>query len=224
MRLRNVKNKEEIMNNSSYLIKDCFEHRGKWNKIFKNDNPIYIEIGMGKGQFIINNAINYPDVNFIGIEKYDSVIAKALQKIPDDLNNLYMIRADALDIDNIFHNEISKIYLNFSDPWPKNRHHLRRLSSKVFLEKYDNIFKGDMDIEMRTDNKDLFTYSLVSYSSYGYVLNEISLDLHHDDMPLITTEYEDKFSNMDMPIYFVKCSKKAKQCKLGENNFTFAKK
>ena len=210
MRLRNVKNKEEIMNNSSYLIKDYFENKGKWNKVFNNNNPIYIEIGMGKGQFVINNAINYPDINFIGIEKYDSVIAKALQKIPDNLDNLYMIRADALDIDEIFEKEVSKIYLNFSDPWPKNRHHLRRLSSRVFLEKYDSIFSNDMDIEMRTDNRDLFQYSLVSFSSYGYILDEVSLDLHHDNMPLITTEYEDKFSNQDMPIYFVRCSKKEK--------------
>ena len=210
MRLRNVKNKEEIMNNSSYLIKDYFENKGKWNKVFNNNNPIYIEIGMGKGQFVINNAINYPDINFIGIEKYDSVIAKALQKIPDNLDNLYMIRADALDIDEIFEKEVSKIYLNFSDPWPKNRHHLRRLSSRVFLEKYDSVFSNDMDIEMRTDNRDLFQYSLVSFSSYGYILDEVSLDLHHDNMPLITTEYEDKFSNQDMPIYFVRCSKKEK--------------
>ena len=121
-----------------------------------------------------------------------------------------MSRIDALDIDNIFDKEISKRYLNFSDPWPKNRHHLRRLSSRVFLEKYDNIFSNDMDIEMRTDNRDLFQYSLVSFSSYGYTLDEVSLDLHKDNMPLITTEYEDKFSSQEMPIYFVKCSKKAK--------------
>lgn len=207
MRLRNVKNKEEIMNNSSYLIKDCFNYKGKWNEVFGNNNPIYIEIGMGKGKFIIDNAKNYPDINFIGIEKYDSVIAKSLQKVPEGINNLFMIRADALDIDNIFDKEIDRIYLNFSDPWPKNRHHLRRLSSKVFLEKYDSIFKGDMSIHMRTDNRDLYTYSLVSFSQFGYKLDKVSFDLHTDDMPLITTEYEDKFSSMDMPIYYVECSK-----------------
>ncbi len=206
MRLRNVKNKEEIMNASDYLVRDYFDKKGKWKDVFGNNNPIYIEIGMGKGKFIIENAMNYPDVNFIGIEKYDSVIAKGLQKIPDGLNNLVMIRADALDIDKIFDHEIDKIYLNFSDPWPKNRHHLRRLSSRVFLEKYDHIFSGVKNIEMRTDNRDLYTYSLVSFSQYGYKLNEISLDLHSDNMPAITTEYEDKFSSKNMPIYFVNCS------------------
>lgn len=206
MRLRNVKNKEEIMNSSSYLFKDYYDYKGKWSDVFGNDNPIYIEIGMGKGKFIIENAINYPNINFIGIEKYDSVIAKGLQKIPEGLNNLIMIRADALNIDEIFDHEIDRVYLNFSDPWPKNRHHLRRLSSKVFLEKYDNIFKEKKIIEMRTDNKDLYVYSLLSFSQYGYVFDDISLDLHTDNMPAITTEYEDKFSKDNMPIYYVCCS------------------
>ena len=210
MRLRNVKNKEEIMNNSPYLVKDCFSHKGVWHKMFGNDNPIYIEIGMGKGQFIINNALNYENINFIGIEKYDSVVAKALKKIPEGINNLLIIRADALNIDDIFNNEISKIFLNFSDPWPKNRHHLRRLSSRVFLSKYDNIFSNIKEIEMRTDNKELFAYSLVSFSNNGYIFDDVSLDLHNDNMPLITTEYEDKFSEQDMPIYFVRCSKREK--------------
>lgn len=208
MRLRNVKNKEEIMDNSSYLVKNYFENRGKWKSIFKNNNPIYIEIGMGKGQFIINNAINNPNINFIGIEKYDSVIAKGLQKIPEGINNLLVIRADALDIDKIFDKEIDMIYLNFSDPWPKKRHHLRRLSSKIFLEKYENIFVNNKTIEMRTDNSDLFAYSLVSFSSYGYVFEEVDLDLHKNNKPLITTEYEDKFSSKGMPIYYVRCFKK----------------
>ncbi len=207
MRLRNVKNKEEIMNNSKYLVKNYFDYKGKWSELFGNNNPIYIEIGMGKGKFIIENAVMYPDINFIGIEKFDSVICKGLQKIPDGLNNLIMIRADALDIDNIFDKEIDRIYLNFSDPWPKNRHHLRRLSSKVFLNKYDSLFKNDASIFMRTDNRGLFQYSLVSFSENGYILRDLSLDLHKDDMPLITTEYEDKFSNLDMPIYFVECTK-----------------
>ena len=207
MRLRNVKNKEEIMNNSNYLVKNYYDYKGKWRELFNNDNPIHIEIGMGKGKFIIENAVMYPDINFIGIEKYDSVIAKGLQKIPEGLNNLVMIRADALDIDNIFSKEIDRIYLNFSDPWPKNRHHLRRLSSRIFLEKYDSLFRNDRIIHMRTDNRDLFQYSLVSFSENGYILHNVSLDLHKDDMPLITTEYEDRFSSRDMPIYYVECSK-----------------
>ena len=210
MRLRNVKNKEEIMNNSNYLIRNPKDYKGKWKSLFNNSNPIYIEIGMGKGKFIIDNAKMYPDINFIGIEKYDSVVAKSLQKIPDGLDNLIIVRGDALEIDEWFLKEIDKIYLNFSDPWPKNRHHLRRLSSRVFLDKYDYIFKDLCDIEMRTDNKDLFTYSLVSFSENGYVLSEVSLDLHKDNMQEITTEYEDKFSNNGMPIYYVNCHKMRK--------------
>lgn len=207
MRLRNVKNKAIIMDNSLYLVKDYYELKGKWNKYFKNNNPIYIEIGMGKGQFVIENAIKYPNINFIGIEKYDSVIAKALKKIPDGLNNLAMIRANALDIDQIFDHEIDHIYLNFSDPWPKNRHHLRRLTSRVFLEKYDSIFKDEKVIEMRTDNRNLFEYSLVSFSEYGYILNKVSLDFHKDEEVEITTEYEDKFTKEGLPIYYVLSTK-----------------
>ena len=211
MRLRNVKNKEDIMNNSNYLVKNYYDFKGNWKELFGNDNPIYIEIGMGKGKFIIENAKMYPDINFIGIEKYDSVIAKGLQKIPDGLNNLFMIRADALDIDEIFFREIDRVYLNFSDPWPKNRHHLRRLSSKIFLDKYENIFKNVEEIFMRTDNRDIYIYSLVSFSENGYKLKKISFDLHHDDMPLITTEYEDKFSKEGLPIYYVECIKDSVQ-------------
>ena len=211
MRLRNVKNKKEIMDNSSYLVKDPTSYKGKWKELFNNNNPIYIEIGMGKGQFIINNALKYTDINFIGIEKYDSVIAKGLQKIPEGLNNLAMVRWDALGIEDIFDKEIDRIYLNFSDPWPKKRHHLRRLSSRVFLEKYESIFKSSKVIEMRTDNSDLYQYSLVSFSTFGYTLEDISFDLHKTNMPEVTTEYEDKFSSKDMPIYFVRCTKDMKK-------------
>ena len=204
MRLRNVKNKEEILNNSSYFISNGEEYIGKWEELFGNNNPIYIEIGMGKGKFIIENAVKYPGINFIGIEKYDSVIAKSLPKIPEGLNNLVILRLDALNIDKVFSHEVSRIYLNFSDPWPKVRHSLRRLSSKVFLAKYDNIFKDKMQICMRTDNRDLFVYSLLSFSEYGYTLKKLSLDLHSEEIDnLITTEYEDKFSGKGMPIYAV---------------------
>ena len=133
--------------------------------------------------------------------------AKGLQKIPAGLNNLVMVRFDALGIEDLFDKEIDRIYLNFSDPWPKKRHHLRRLSSRVFLEKYEKIFKNGNIIEMRTDNRDLFQYSLVSFSKFGYTLEEVSLDLHTDNMPEITTEYEDKFSKDGMPIYYVMCNK-----------------
>ena len=211
MRLRNVKNKEEILNSSEYLVKNPEEYINKWNELFNNDNPIYIEIGMGKGKFIIENAVKYPNINFIGIEKFDSVLARSLPKIPEGLNNLLIIRMDALNIEKVFSKEVDRIYLNFSDPWPKVRHHLRRLSSKVFLEKYDLIFKNDKEIYMRTDNQGLYIYSLMSFSEHGYVLSDISFDLHKDDDDLITTEYEDKFSNKGMPIYSVVASSKSVQ-------------
>lgn len=167
MRLRNVKNKEEILNSSNYLIRNEEKYIGKWSELFGNSNPIYIEIGMGKGKFIIENAIKYPNINFIGIEKYDSVVAKCLPKIPAGLSNLLIVRMDALNIDKVFRHEVERIYLNFSDPWPKVRHSMRRLSSKVFLKKYDNIFRQNREIFMRTDNRDLYIYSLMSFSEYG---------------------------------------------------------
>ena len=208
MRLRNVKNKEEILNGSKYLIKNPEEYIGKWDQLFEKKQPIYIEIGMGKGKFLIENAIKYPDINFIGIEKYDSVVAKSLPKIPECLTNIVVIRIDALNIDKVFDKEIERIYLNFSDPWPKVRHSMRRLSSRVFLEKYDKIFKGEKNIYLRTDNRDLFTFSLESFSQYGYVLHDINLNLHEIDQPdIITTEYEDKFVGAGLPIYQVVATK-----------------
>lgn len=208
MRLRNVKNKEEILNSSPFLIKEPKKYYGAWSSYFGNSNPIYIEIGMGKGKFIREHAKRYSNINFIGIEKYDSVIAKCLPLIDSELKNLVVVRMDALEIDQVFDHEISRIYLNFSDPWPKKRHHLRRLSSRIFLEKYENIFRKDSDICMRTDNSDLFCYSLMSFSEARYVLKNLTLDLHQQ-MPdnLITTEYEDRFSSKGMPIYSVEAVK-----------------
>lgn len=213
MRLRNVKNKEEILNASSFLVKNPKDYCGRWNIYFGNKNPIYIEIGMGKGQFIREHAKKFPNINFIGIEKYDSVVAKCLPKIDEELTNLAIIRMDALEIDQVFDKEISKIFLNFSDPWPKKRHHLRRLSSKVFLEKYEKIFILDKDICMRTDNEDLFCYSLMSFSEAGYILRNLTFDLHRDYQKdkLITTEYEDRFSERGMPIYSVEAVKVSKK-------------
>ena len=211
MRLRNVKNKEEILSSSKFLVKNPKDYCGRWKEYFGNNNPIYIEIGMGKGKFIRENALKYPNINFIGIEKYDSVVAKCLPKIDDSLSNLAIVRMDALEIDKVFSHEISRIYLNFSDPWPKKRHHLRRLSSKVFLEKYSSIFLGDYEILMRTDNEDLFCYSLMSFSEAGYVLKDLTFNLHNNTDDIITTEYEDRFSLRGMPIYAVraiKCLKK----------------
>ena len=173
MRIRNVKNKEEIIDKSKYTIKGCKDYCSKWQELFNNNNPIHIEIGMGKGKFIKEMAKANKDINFIGIEKNSSIVAKALSYIKDDLDNLYIININALEIDEVFNHEVSRIYLNFSDPWPKNRHHLRRLSSRVFLEKYESIFRNDKTIHMRTDNRDLYTYSLVSFSQFGYKLEKI---------------------------------------------------
>lgn len=209
MRLRNVKNKQEIMDASNYLILDADKYVGKWDTLFTKCNPIHVEIGTGKGNFIIGMAINNPDINFIGIEKYDSVIARALEKIPEDIPNLKMVRMNALDIDKVFDKEVSTIYLNFSDPWPKKRWHKRRLTSSVFLEKYDSIFKDSCVIIQKTDNTDLFEYSICSLSMYGYKIEEISFDLHNS---LITgnvmTEYEEKFSKKGNNIYYMKAVKK----------------
>lgn len=202
-----MKNKEEILNNSKFLIKDYKSNIGKWNKLFKNNNPIYIEIGMGKGKFIIENAKKYPNINFIGIDRFDSIVAKALKKIDEDIKNLLVIRMNALEIDEVFKNEIDRIYLNFSDPWPKVRHHNRRLTSEIFLKKYDKIFKNKNEIYLRTDNKDLYAYSVETLSKHKYILNDVTFDLHKTEENLITTEYEDKFSKQNIPIYSLKAIK-----------------
>ena len=211
MRQRNVKNKQEIINNSKYFISNPNAYKGKWDSVFNNSNKIQIEIGMGKGQFIINKALKYPDINFIGIEKSDSILALALKKIPDNLNNLKMIRLDAINITDVFDNEIDTIYLNFSDPWPKKRHEKRRLTSLNFLEKYDKVFKSDNHIIMKTDNKDLFSYSIKSFNNYGYLINDITFDLEKlNDIDNIKTEYEEKFTKLNKPIYKIEIIKKKK--------------
>lgn len=204
MRLRNVKNKEEILNNANNLLLDYHDYIGKWQELFKNDNPIDIEIGMGKGNFIIGMAKLNPDINYIGIEKFDSVIARATQKLEEPLPNLIFLRMNALEIDAAFTKIIRNIYLNFSDPWPKKRWAKRRLTSDVFLEKYDKIFKNKKTIIQKTDNRHLFEYSLESLSNYGYKLESVSLDLHKDEEKLVDnvmTEFEEKFVKAENPIY-----------------------
>ena len=218
MRQRNVKNKKEIICNSIYCVKEPELYKGKWKSLFSNKNPIYIEIGMGKGKFIIENALKYPNINFIGIEKQDSILALALKKIPDNLFNLKMIRLDALDINEVFSKEIDKIYLNFSDPWPKKRHAKRRLTSPIFLEKYDKLFKKDKIIEMKTDNKDLFCYSIKTLNNHDYYIEELTFDLEKEkDLDNIRTEYEEKFTKLNNPIYKIKVINKKKQ----ENTMSF---
>ena len=195
MRLKHVKGAEEIIKKGVYYVDSPKELKGNWHQIFNNDNPIYIEIGMGKGDFIIENAIKYPDINFIGIEKFDSVIVRAIQKSNElEISNLKLIRMDALEIAEVFDKEIDRIYLNFSDPWPKERHAKRRLTSPIFLSKYDLIFKGDANIIMKTDNNSLFDYSLESLTEYGYNIIKVTRDLYSEDISdNIATEYEKKF-------------------------------
>ena len=204
MRIRNLKNKDEILANCSFLIKEPSNYINKWQDLFGNNNPIHIEIGMGKGKFITEMAKTNPNINFIGIEKYDSIIAKAIEKVTEDIPNLRLVRMDANNIEEAFNKEISLIYLNFSDPWPKKRHARRRLTDKNFLIKYDNVFKKEKIIRLKTDNDLLFASSLVSLSEYGYVLKEVSLDLSNADIPNIMTEYETKFVKKGIKIKYLK--------------------
>lgn len=207
MRLRNIKNKEEIIDASMYIVKNYKDYIGKWNTLFNNNNPIYLEIGMGMGKFIVENAINNPNINYIGIEKQDNVLARALPNIPKNIPNLKVIRLNALEIDEVFNKDIDLLYLNFSDPWPKVRHHSRRLTSTIFLSKYDSIFRDKKVIHLRTDNENLYIYSLEMLSSYGYKLENITFDLNSYLPDRVTTEYEDKFINKGNKIYYVKASK-----------------
>ena len=209
MRLRNVKNANDIINKSEYIIKDPMSYKGKYKTIFNNNNPINLEIGMGKGDFIIKMAKKYPNINFIGIEKYESVLVRAVEKLNDiKLDNLKLIREDAINIDKIFNHEIDTIYLNFSDPWPKKRHAKRRLTSLVFLELYDNIFIDIPHIIQKTDNILLFASSIESLSDYGYTFNKVSLDLVNEDIDNELTEYETKFINMGTKINYLDAYKK----------------
>lgn len=207
MRLRKVKNAKErlAVDNNKYFISEPEQNKGKWSEIFGNNNPIHIEIGCGKGQFISTLAKQNPDINFIAIEKFDSVLLRCLEKVIDmDLNNLKLCVMDAQMISNYFKNdEVKRIYLNFSDPWPKKHHAKRRLTSPIFLEQYKMILDKKGEIFFKTDNRGLFEYSLESISNNGYSISNISLDLHKDTEKYpdnITTEFEDKWSKLG-PIY-----------------------
>lgn len=208
MRLRNVKGASIEVEKSNYTIKSPYEYKGNLKKIFNNDNPIYIEIGMGKGKFIIENAIKNPNINFIGIEKYNSVVVRAIQKLENlDIPNLKIIVFDASKIEEIFDHEIDRLYLNFSDPWPKKRHAERRLTSITFLNKYENIFKDKKHIIMKTDNRGLFEFSVMNFNNKKYEILKLSLDLHKDnDEDNIETEYEIKFKE-EKPIYRIEVIK-----------------
>lgn len=208
MRLRHIKGADEDIKKSKYYIDNPASYKGHFKELFNNDNPIHLEIGMGKGNFIIEMAKRYPDINFIGLEKFDSVLVKAVEKLNDiELSNLKLIWYDADGIDRIFDHEIDTLYLNFSDPWPKSRHEKRRLTSDVFLEKYDKILKTKQII-MKTDNRKLFEYSIISLTNYGYKIDEISLDLHNDDIKdNVETEYEKKFVSLGNVIYRISVHK-----------------
>lgn len=210
MRIRNLSNKDSILKNSSYVISDPLKYKGKWHDYFGGDNPIYLEIGTGKCKFIYNMAKNFPDINFIGVERIDTVLAYGVKELMEQpkLDNLVLINYDAFKIDEIFSGEIDEVFLNFSDPWPKKRHEKRRLTSLRFLKKYDIIFSSDKCINFKTDNKELFEYSIVSLSNYGYKIVDISLDLHkRDDIFNVVTEYEEKFSRRGENICYLKAKK-----------------
>ena len=205
MRLRNISGSEEVIANSEYVIHE--PANGKWKEIFGNDNPVYIEIGMGKGRFIIDNALKYPEINFIGIEKYSSVLLRALQKLEamDTVPaNLRFLCIDAKEITEYFGKcEVDKIYLNFSDPWPKDRHAKRRLPSRQFLKLYDVILKKEGKLEFKTDNRGLFDFAIEELEPAGWKADAVTYNLHADasmNKDNIMTEYEEKFSSIGNPI------------------------
>ncbi len=209
LRLRNVKNAHEKILKSSYVIHEPEKYQNNFAQLFANKNAIHLEIGTGKGQFIYEMAKIHPDINFIGLEKYESVIIRALEKMEKEpLPNLKFIVTDAKNLENIFSREISCLYLNFSDPWPKNRHANRRLTSDAFLKIYDGIFKDEKLIIQKTDNLILFASSLKSLNNYGYTFLDISLDLANSDIENIETEYEQKFKNLGYKINYLKAIKK----------------
>ena len=207
MRLRKVKNARErlMVDNNKYFINEPEIYKGKWNELFGNNNPLHIEIGCGKGQFMSTLAKLNPNINYIAIEKFDSVLLRCLEKIiNDDIPNLKIAVMDAAILGTYFaDDEVDRIYLNFSDPWPKNHHAKRRLTSPLFLDLYKHVLKADGDIHFKTDNRGLFEYLLETFNQEGFKLSHISLDLHKDIEKYpdnITTEFEDKWSKLG-PIY-----------------------
>ena len=201
MRIRYKPWARKELEESAFYIDNPEEYKGKWKSLFGNENPIYLELGCGKGGFISQLAVYNPDINYIGIEKFDSVLARAIPKIPIDLKNLRIIRMDARFIEDVFDHEISQIYLNFSDPWPKKRHAFRRLTSPEFLARYDRIFQDEKRIEMKTDNAALFTYSIETLSQKGYGLFEVYLDYHEQVENIIMSEYEQRFVQRGQKVF-----------------------
>ncbi len=210
MRLRKVKNAyEDLCKDSKYFVSNPKDYKSKWNElVFKNNNPIHIEVGCGKGQFMMGLAKKFPDINFIAIEKYDSVLIRTLEKaLTFDIPNLRLVLLDANQLEEVFDkNEVRRIYLNFSDPWPKKRHAKRRLTSEIYLSIYEKILPTNGEIFQKTDNRGLFESSLESFSQNDWYLSNISLDLHKTDIFNIMTEYEEKWSPKG-PIYRLEARK-----------------
>lgn len=205
MRLRNKPWANEYINeHPDLVIPNPEAFKGKWKELFQNDHPIHIEVGTGKGQFIVGMAKQNPHINYIGIELYRSVIVSALSKLEEEqLPNLKLLNVNAKNLMDYFaKGEVERVYLNFSDPWPKNRHEKRRLTYKTFLSIFETIMVDGGEIHFKTDNQGLFEYSLKSFSEYGLLLKFVSLDLHNSDFEgNIMTEYEEKFSKKGQRIY-----------------------
>lgn len=205
MRLRHIPGAEEMIAESPYVIQDPEKHKGRWAEVFGNTNPIHIEVGMGKGKFLMELARQNPGINYIGIEMYSSVLLKAIQKrgTAQEPANVWFLRIDARTLADIFgQEEVEKIYLNFSDPWPKDRHAKRRLTSPRFLAVYDKILEQAGVIEFKTDNRELFDYSMEAIPEAGWRITQYTYDLHHSPCAEgnVMTEYEEKFSSEGKPI------------------------
>lgn len=204
MRLRNIKGSREAIAEHALVIKEEQTYKGRWHELFGNDHPIHIEVGMGKGKFLTELAESHPDINYIGIEKYSSVLIRALEKCEGyEGGNILFIRMDAETIAEVFaKDEVDRIYLNFSDPWPKDRHAKRRLTSKEFFNRYDQFLKPDGRVIFKTDNRPLFDFSLEQVREAGWILENYTYDLHHSEYAEgnVMTEYEEKFSAMGNPI------------------------
>ena len=205
MRLRNITGSREVIADSKWCMETPRDMAGKWREHFGNDHPVYVEIGMGKGRFLMDNARACPGINYIGIEKYSSVLLRGIQKLEEDpLNNVALIRMEAEYITEVFDEaEIDRVYLNFSDPWPKDRHAKRRLPSREFLSRYEKILKPGSVVEFKTDNRDLFDFAVTEANESGWEMPVCTYDLHADPELVqdnIMTEYEEKFSSIGNPI------------------------
>lgn len=204
MRLRHIKGAEAAIATSPYVIQEPVNNKGRWAEVFGNSNPLEIEVGMGKGRFIMELAAAHSDINFIGIERYSSVLLRGLQKRAGlELHNIYFMCIDAKDMADIFApGEVSKIYLNFSDPWPKDRHAKRRLTSPDFMAVYDKILAPEGSVEFKTDNRPLFDYSMEAIPEAGWEISAFTHDLHNSPLAAgnVMTEYEMKFASEGKPI------------------------